>query len=185
MHRLIVATLLLFWAVMFGGFAHLALYSLLHGAPENISEFQLFLTGAGQFQFMPVLMMVVSALFGWAILALLVSDDAAFREVEAYSYAAGIFMMCTCTVLEFASFGISTPTPALLTAALATCMTASSFLKTKCPTEPMPDDDNQSAIRLMALGAVHNSLLSRIGGRPFNSFDIKEFPNSPLKRNDK
>jgi hypothetical protein len=180
MHRLTTATILLFWAVMFGGLAHLALYGLLHGAPENASEFQLLLTHAGMFQFIPVLMMVVAALFGWAILALLFSDDAAFREVEAYSYAAGIFMMCGCTVLAFAISGIATPMPALLTAALATCITASSLLNTKSPKETAFDDGRQAA-RLMALDAVHNALLSRIGGRPLNHANISKFPNPPVK----
>jgi hypothetical protein len=183
MHRLIAIAILLFWAVMFGGLAHVSLSGLLNGAPEGAADLQLLFSIKGGLQIMPVLLMVVAALFGWAVLALLVSDIDAFREIEAYSYAGAIFMMCACAVLAFATLGLITTLPAFLTAALATSAAASRQLILLDTSEIIVDDSREIA-RHMALGAAHNSLLSRVSGRPLPGQSISRsnitlFPTKP------
>ena len=184
MHRLIACSVMLFWAVMFGGLAHLALSGILHIAPANAVEFQLLFSKTSGLQVMPVLLMVVSALFGWALLALAISDFRAFREVEAHSYAAAIFVLSACAVLAFVKLGLAATVPAILAAALATTAAASHNLSIEHRAEAEPDHGRQIA-RRMALGAAHNSLLSRVSGRPVSSRTIARnnvtpFPTKPL-----
>jgi hypothetical protein len=183
MHRLIAIAILLFWAVMFGGLAHLSLSGLLNGTPKSATELQLLMSSTGGLQIMPVLLMVVASLFGWAILALMVSDHEAFREVEAYSFAAAIFVMCACAVLAFANLGATATIPAILSAALVTCAAASRFLQIANQTEAAVDHGREIA-RRMALGAAHNSLLSRVSGRPLPGqtslrHNVMPFPSKP------
>ena len=164
MHRLIVVAVLLFWAILFGGLAHLSMSALLDSQPVISSELQLLVSSTGSIQIMPVLLMIIVALFGWAILALIVSDHCVFREIEAHSYAAAIFMMSACTILAFAKFGAVTSLPAILTAALVTSVAASRHLiVTNAPLVKL--DEGREIARSMALGAAHNSLLSRVSGR--------------------
>ena len=184
MHRLIAIAVLLFWAVIFGGLAHLSLSGLLNGTPEGASEFQLLMSFSGGLQIMPVLLMVVAAMFGWAILALLVSDNEAFREVEVYSFASAIFLMCACAALAFTKQDALMLTPAVLTAALATCAAASRYLQTAQKSETVVDHGREIA-RRMALGAAHNSLLSRVSGRQtsgqtYARNNVTAFPAKPL-----
>jgi signal transduction histidine kinase len=184
MHRLIAIVMLMFWAIMFGGLAHLSLTGLLNGTTNHASDLQLLVASAGSIKIMPVLLMVVASLFGWAILALLVSDHAAFREVEAYSFAAAIFLMCACAVLAFANLGAASTIPALLTAALVTCVSASRHLQIADETKASADHGRDIA-RRMALGAAHNSLLSRVSGRPLPGqislhHNVMPFPGKPI-----
>jgi hypothetical protein len=183
MHRLIAGSVLLFWGVMFGGLAHLSLSGMLNGAAANAVDFQLIFAKTGVLQFMPVLLMVVAALFGWALLALSVSDHDAFREIEANAYAAAIFMMGACAILAFVNFGLAASIPAVLVASLATSAAASRFLTVDVTTE-LSRDQSQEKARRMALGAAHNSLLSRVSGRPIpnqNSLrdNVTAFPTKP------
>jgi hypothetical protein len=155
----------------------------LNGTPKSATELQLLMSSTGGLQIMPVLLMIVASLFGWAILALMVSDHDAFREIEAYSFAAGIFLMCACSVLAFANLGVATTVPAVLSAALVTCAAASRFLETSSQSEAIKDEGREIA-RRMALGAAHNSLLSRVSGRPLPGqsslrHNIMPFPTKP------
>jgi hypothetical protein len=184
MHRLIAFAILLFWAVMFGGLAHVSLNGILNGAPAGAVDFQLLFTETGGLQMMPVLMMIVAALFGWALLALMVSDHDVFREIETYSYAAAIFMMSACAVLAFATLGLITSLPAFLTAALATSIVASRQLMIAGQPEAIPADTSREIARRMAASAAHNSLLSSLGGRPiYNQIssrnNVTHFPVKP------
>jgi hypothetical protein len=184
MHRLIGIAILLFWAVMFGGLAHVSLNGLLNGAPAGAADFQLLFTKGGGLQVMPVLMMVIAALFVWAGLALVVSDQDSFREIETYSYAAAIFMMCACAVLAFTNLGLISSLPAFLTAALATSIAASRQLAVTKQTTVLPDTSREIA-RRMAAGAAHNSLLSRVSGRPISGqvslqSNVTNFPVKPF-----
>ncbi len=184
MHRLITIPILLFWAVTFGGLAHISLNGILNGAPAGADDFKLLFTKNGGLQIIPVLMMVVTALFAWAILALMISDQDAFREIEAYSYAAAIFMMSACAGLAFANLGIITSLPAILTAALATSVAASRQLVVSKQPGAIPDKSREIA-RRMAVGAAHNSLLSRVSGRPIHSkismpSNVTHFPVKPF-----
>ena len=184
MHRLIVIAVLIFWAILFGGFAHLSLSGSLSSSPHATSELQLFAASAGQFQIMAVLLMVVAALFGWAVLALIVSDDVkAFREVEAYSYAAAIFMMSACSILALANLGLMVTLPSVLVAALAVSAAGSQHLSVMRKAE-IDTDLGRTFARRMALGAAHNSMLTRVSGRPLvdvkpHGTNISIFPIKP------
>ena len=183
MHRLIAISVLAFWAVMFGGLAHLSLASNLNGALANTSELQLLVSTAKPFQIMPVLLIVIAVLFAWAILALAVSDHHSFREVENHSYAAAIFMMSACAFLAFVKLGIAATTPAIMVAALITSVAASRLLQTEADDEPQIEYGRQFA-RRMAMGAAHNSLLSRVSGRPLPGHpahrnNVTQFPTNP------
>jgi hypothetical protein len=173
----------MFWGVMFGGLAHLGLAAMLSKSVVNPSELQLLISTAGSFQMMPVLLIVVAVLFAWAILALTVSDHDAFREVEAHSYAAAIFMMCACAILAFVNVGTVATTPTIIVAALVTSAAASRHLMLKSEDEPHADHGRELA-RRMALGAAHNSLLSRVSGRAIpgqtiNFDNVTAFPKRP------
>ena len=166
MHRLIAIAVLSFWAISLGGLAHLSLTGMLFKSPQGASEFQLLLSSTGQFQFMPVLLMIVVALFAWAIISLIVSnDETAFREVETHAYAGAIFLMGACSILAVVKFSIFALSPAILISALIVCVAASQRLSIVDAPEPEIDVGRQSA-RQMALGAAHNSLLTRISRRP-------------------
>ena len=171
MHRLIAVAVLLFWAVLFGCIAHISLAGALNASSAQSYDLLLLATTIGGVNLTPIMLMLIVALFGWAILALLASDYDSFREIEAYSYAAAIFMMTACMVLGFAKSGVVASLPAILTAALATCVTASHqlILEKKPSTSEF---GGRTIARQMALGAVHNSLLSHISGRPLPGENI-------------
>lgn len=180
MHRLNAIVILLFWAIMFGGLAHVSLAGFLTGAEGNGTDLQLLLSSAAGYQLMPVMMMIVAALFGWAILALVTTDFQSFREVETYAYATAIIVMCACTLLAFAKFGTVTSLPAIFTSALCVCLVASKQL--------MPDEaptyaknKSRALARQMALSAAHNSLLSRLSGRAENGTFAAKVTQFPLK----
>ena len=165
MHRLIAFAVLLFWATLFGGIAHMSLSGMLNGDAADSYSLQLLAASVAGFNVTPIMLLLIVALFGWAILALLASDHQSFREIEAYSYAAAIFMMSACSVLGFVKLGIVASLPAILTAALVTSVAASHHLIVA--EKPLVKTSNGRTIaRQMALGAAHNSLLSRVSGRP-------------------
>ena len=183
MHRSIASSVLLFWAVMFAGLAHLSLAGILNVPIPNPVEFQLLFLKTSGLQVMPVLLMVISAFFGWALLALVMSDQIAFREIEAYAYAMAVFMMCACAILAFLNAGIALTTPTVLVAGLVTSAAASRHLALEA--KQYPDVDyGRDVARRMALAAAHNSLLSRVSGRPSNRVPLARnnvmlFPTKP------
>ncbi|MGL4404450.1 MAG: hypothetical protein ACRCT6_01705 [Notoacmeibacter sp.] len=185
MHRFIAISILLFWAVVFGGLAHVSLVGLLQLDSSNAADLDFLLSASGGNQLVPVMMMLVSALFGWSILALVATDHASFREVEEYAYATGIIVMTACSLLGLIELGLLSTVPVILTAALAASIAASKSLIAGEIVDDV-DDQSKSAARYMALGAAHNSLLSRVSGRglqrpaPLNA-KIPQFP--PISRN--
>lgn len=166
MHRLIAISILLFWAILFVAFAHVSLSSHLQGDTASGVDLQLLLTGTSQYPFLPVIMLVVAAVFGWAILALIASDEDHFREIEAYAYAAAIIAMSVATLLALVEFGFLVFTPAVLMAALCASIASSRFMDLQRATINRSVLSRDSA-RLMAMGAAHNSMLSRVSGRHF------------------
>ena len=183
MHRLIAISVLTFWAVMFGGLAHLSLAGNLYGTAGSASELQLLFSTLCSFQIMFVVLIIIAVMFAWAILALTVSDHTAFREVESYAYSGAIFMMSACAILAFVNLGTASTTPGILVAALVTSVAASRQLGVAAEQEPQIDYGREIA-RRMALGAAHNSLLSRVSGRPLPGGSIRRnnvtpFPSNP------
>ncbi len=184
MHRLIAIALLTFWTLFFASLAHLSLMGMLNHSVQSASELQLLMTAAGQFQIMPVVLMVVSALFIWAVLALLVTDDIiGFREIETYAYGSAIFTMSACSLLAVANFNIIMSLPAIVVAALAACAVASQHLSIAIEPE-IEMDQGRTFARQMALGAAHNSLLVRVSRRPLpgqkpSTQNVSLFPIKP------
>jgi cytochrome bd-type quinol oxidase subunit 2 len=159
MHRTLAISILLFWGAVFGGFAH----SVLSGNHEFGGTIADTISAMPFTQLSATMMLIVAVLFGWAVLALVTDDVHGFREVERSAYAAAIVALVIVMVAAIAKPSAMPGTASILVASLAVSAAASWRLEIEHQEHDV--DVSKVAARHMALGAAHNSLLSRVSGR--------------------
>jgi predicted neutral ceramidase superfamily lipid hydrolase len=165
MSRLVSISVLMFWSVLFGGLAHISMGQPMIAGPMPAEfQFNALLAALNAHQLMAVMVMIVAALFFWAAISVAFGDAEDFRIVETTAYVAGVAAMIVALVSGFVWLAAVLIAPTALTAALAASAAASHWL-------PVTSDANRrdmsiSVARRMAISAAHNSMLSRIGGRP-------------------
>jgi hypothetical protein len=165
MSRLVSISVLMFWAVLFAGLAHLSMgQPVISGQMPAEFQFNALLAALNAHQLMAVMVMIVAALFFWAAMSVAFGDAEDFRIVEATAYAAGVAAMAVALVSGFLWLAAVLVAPAALTAALAASAAASHWLPVGAAARQ--GDLSLSVARRMAISAAHNSMLSRIGGRP-------------------
>jgi cytochrome bd-type quinol oxidase subunit 2 len=159
MHRALAISLLLFWGAVFGGLAHSILRSnaVFGGTLADV------IIALPFSQLSATMMLIVAVLFGWAILALVTDDTAGYREVEKTAYAAAVVALAVVMVAAIAKPSTMPGSASVLVASLAVSAAASWRFELERNVDG--GDVSKIAARRMALGAAHNSLLSRVSGR--------------------
>jgi hypothetical protein len=165
MSRLVPVSVLLFWAALFAGLAHASMTApLLDITLPAEFQFNALLTALNAHQLMAVMMMIVAALFLWAAMSVAFGGADDFRQVETLAYSGGVVAMLVALVSGFVWLAVVLIVPTALTAALAASAAASHWLPVGA--ERQQRDISASVARRMAISAAHNSMLSRLGGRP-------------------
>lgn len=165
MSRLVPVSVLMFWSALFAGLAHLSMtVPVLTGALPVEFQFNALLAALNTHQLMAVMMMIVAALFLWAAMSVAFGGVEDFRLVEALAYAGGVLAMAVALISGFVWLAVVLIVPTVLTAALAASAAASRWMPVGA--ERGPADISAVVARRMAISAAHNSMLSRIGGRP-------------------
>jgi hypothetical protein len=162
MHRKLAISLLMFWLVAFGGLAYVAVSGL---GVTPVKALAYTFDGMPFDQLSASMMMIVAALFGWAVLALVTDEVTCFREVEATAYAAGLVALSVILVASLAKPADFPGAATVMAATLAVSAASSWAFDLERKPQPAASDMSRHAARRMAIVAAHNSMLSRVSGR--------------------
>ena len=145
------------------------------GLPDALGIAPIQLSGPGSDILVAVLLAgnlaFAAMLFGWSCLAGIfprLDDDAGNVEPARFAYCAAVSSLTMLMIIGLAKGG-SVPFVALAVQLAALC---ASYLVSFAERANAPDEDDMKAeARLMALGAAHGAMLSRIAGRDFTAPD--------------